>query len=156
MVVLHPMSETEFAGFLAYFIPDYAAEIAANYHLFQDAALAQAKREIATSLPDGVKTQGQSLKSIVHTDNGSEVQIGYLWYRANGEDQSAFIYDFYLLPAFRGKGLGSRAMQSLEALLAGEGIRQIKLRVAAENAHAKKVYEANGYQVTGYNMNKLL
>jgi ribosomal protein S18 acetylase RimI-like enzyme len=54
------------------------------------------------------------------------------------EDQSAFIYDFYLLPAFRSKGLGSRAMQSLEALLAGEGIRQIKLRVAAENAHAKK------------------
>jgi hypothetical protein len=104
MVVLHPMSETDFAGFLAYFIPDYAAEIAANYHLSQDAALAQAKREIAASLPDGVKTQGQSLKSIVHTDNGSEVQIGYLWYRANGEDQSAFIYDFYLLPAFRGKG----------------------------------------------------
>ena len=118
--------------------------------------MAQAKREITTSLPDGVQTQGQSLKSIVHTENGSEVQIGYLWYRANGEDQSAFIYDFYLLPAFRGKGLGSRAMQSLEALLAGEGIRQIKLRVAAENAHAKKVYEANGYQVTGYNMNKLL
>ncbi|MDU6685395.1 MAG: GNAT family N-acetyltransferase [Enterobacteriaceae bacterium] len=156
MIVLHPMSATDFAGFLAYFIPDYAEEIAANYHLSQEEAVAQAKREIAASLPDGEKTQGHSLKNIVHTDNGGEQQIGYLWYRANTEDQSAFIYDFYLLPAFRSQGLGSRAMQSLEALLTGQGIRQIKLRVAAENAHAKKVYEANGYQVTGYNMNKLL
>ena len=156
MVVLHPMSETDFAEFLAYFIPDYAAEIAANYHLSSDDALAQAKREAAASLPDGERTEGQSLKSIVRTENGTEQRIGYLWYRANAEDSSAFIYDFYLLPEFRSQGLGSLAMKSLESLLASEGIRQIKLRVAAENAHAKKVYEANGYQVTGYNMNKLL
>lgn len=156
MVVLHPMSETDFAGFLAYFIPDYAAEIAANYHLSPDDALAQAKREAAASLPEGEKTAGQSLKRIVHSENGAEQRIGYLWYRANAEDSSAFIYDFYLLPEFRGQGFGSLAMQSLESLLASEGIRQIKLRVAAENTHAKKVYEANGYQVTGYNMNKLL
>lgn len=156
MVVLHPMSETDFAGFLAYFIPDYAAEIATNYHLSPDDALAQAKREAAASLPDGEKTAGQSLKRIVRSENGTEQRIGYLWYRTNAEDSSAFIYDFYLLPEFRSQGLGSLAMQSLESLLASEGIRQIKLRVAAENAQAKKVYEANGYQVTGYNMNKLL
>jgi GNAT superfamily N-acetyltransferase len=155
MIVLHPMSETDFAGFLAYFIPDYAEEIAANYHLSQEEAVAQAKREIAASLPDGEKTQGQSLKSIVHTDNGGEQQIGYLWYRANTEDQSAFIYDFYLLPAFRSQGLGSRAMQSLEALLRRRyPANQITRR--CRKCTCQKVYEANGYQVTGYNMNKLL
>ena len=82
--------------------------------------------------------------------------VGSLWYRADFIDKSAFIYDFYLRPAFRGKGLGSQAMQSLESNLRAAGIRQIKLRVAAENEHARKVYEANGYQITGYNMNKLL
>lgn len=156
MVVLHPMSETDFAGFLAYFIPDYAAEIAANYHLTPEEALAQAKREAATSLPEGEKTAGQSLKSIVYIENGTEQRIGYLWYRVNTQEGSAFIYDFYLLPEFRRQGLGSRTMQSLESLLTGEGVRQIKLRVAAENTQAKHVYEANGYQITGYNMNKLL
>ncbi|PDO84335.1 GNAT family N-acetyltransferase [Kosakonia sacchari] len=150
------MSAAEFADFVAYFIPDYATEIAANYRLSQDEATEQARREIETSLPEAQKTPGHSLTTITLVDNGMTRIVGSLWYRADFIDKSAFIYDFYLRPAFRGKGLGSQAMQSLESNLRAAGIRQIKLRVAAENEHARKVYEANGYQITGYNMNKLL
>ncbi|AGN84518.1 hypothetical protein H650_04665 [Enterobacter sp. R4-368] len=150
------MSAAEFADFVAYFIPDYATEIAANYGLSQDEATEQARREIETSLPEAQKTPGHSLTTITLVDNGMTRIVGSLWYRADFIDKSAFIYDFYLRPAFRGKGLGSQSMQSLESNLRAAGIRQIKLRVAAENEHARKVYEANGYQITGYNMNKLL
>ncbi|QHM97199.1 GNAT family N-acetyltransferase [Kosakonia oryzae] len=150
------MSAAEFADFVAYFIPDYATEIAANYRLSQDEATEQARREIETSLPEAQKTPGHSLTTITLVDNGMTRIVGSLWYRADFIDKSAFIYDFYLRPAFRGKGLGSQAMQSLESNLRAAGIRQIKLRVATENEHARKVYEANGYQITGYNMNKLL
>ncbi|WP_436872924.1 GNAT family N-acetyltransferase [Kosakonia sacchari] len=156
MIRLRPMSAAEFADFIDYFIPDYATEIAANYRLSQDEATEQARREIEISLPEAQKTPGHSLTTITLVDNGMTRIVGSLWYRADFIDKSAFIYDFYLRPAFRGKGLGSQAMQSLESNLRAAGIRQIKLRVAAENEHARKVYEANGYQITGYNMNKLL
>lgn len=156
MVSLRPMSANEFVGFATYFIEDYARDIAANYRLSDDEALAQAKRELESSLPAAEKTPGQTLTAIIFAENGTEQHIGYLWYKANIIDKSAYIYDFYLFSKFRKQGLGSQAMHCLEADLAASGIKQIKLRVAAENAHAKKVYEANGYQVTGFNMNKLL
>lgn len=156
MVRLRPMSAAEYADFIAYFIPDYATEIAENYRLSREAATEQATREIETSLPAAQKTPGHSLTTITFVDKGITQIVGSLWYRVDFIDKSAFIYDFFLQPAFRGKSLASQAMQCLEAKLSAAGIRQIKLRVAAENAHARKVYEANGYQITGYNMNKLL
>ena len=45
MIVLRPMRATEYPAYLDYFIPDYAAEISANYALSPAAALAQAQRE---------------------------------------------------------------------------------------------------------------
>lgn len=156
MVSLKPMSDNEFADFLAYFIPDYAAEIAVNYRLTHHQALIQARSEIACSLPDGEKSAGHCLMSIFLQQNQENEHIGYLWYKPDHATKSAFIYDFYLSPAQRNKGLGSAAMQCLETALAQDGFTQIKLRVAAENDHARKVYESNGYQITGFNMNKLL
>lgn len=41
MIVLRPMRDTEYPAYLDYFIPDYAAEISANYALSPVAALAQ-------------------------------------------------------------------------------------------------------------------
>ena len=61
MIVLRPMRDTEYPAYLDYFIPDYAAEISANYAHSPAAALAQAQREIAADLPDGVNTRGQVL-----------------------------------------------------------------------------------------------
>lgn len=40
MIVLRPMRDTEYPAYLDYFIPDYAAEISANYALSPAAALA--------------------------------------------------------------------------------------------------------------------
>ncbi|WP_154058909.1 GNAT family N-acetyltransferase, partial [Pseudescherichia vulneris] len=82
--------------------------------------------------------------------------IGYLWYKPDPQLHSAFINDFYLFPAFRGQGLGSEAMKQLELRLMAEGCKQIKLRVAAGNPQARRVYENNGFNVTGINMNKVL
>ena len=53
MIRLRPMSEDEFPGYLEYFIPDYAEEIAANYRLSLNDAFLRAKQEIAEDLPEG-------------------------------------------------------------------------------------------------------
>ena len=149
MIKLRPMLTQEYAGYLAYFLPDYALEITANYDLSPRDALAQAKQEIATDLPDGVETKGQVLLSILDLDEGL---VGYLWYKPDLKAKSAFIYDFHILPPFQGKGLGKAALKALEALLLEQGITQIGLRVAADNARAQGLYRSAGFRTTGVNM----
>lgn len=150
------MQQSEYPAYLDYFIPDYAAEISANYGLSEGAALEQAKREVADDLPDGVSTVGQTLLCLVDASAGSETHVGYLWYKADTTKRSAFIFDFHILQAFQGKGLARKALEALEDELKAAGVQQIKLRVAGDNARARHVYEAFGFGVTGINMSKAI
>ena len=149
MIVLRPMRDTEYPAY-----PDYAAEISANYALSPAAALAQAQREIAADLPDGVNTRGQVLCCLFDDSDGAEKRVGYLWYKPDEELRSAFICDFYIYPAFQGQGLGRQAMAAFEHALKSQGIGQIKLRVAGDNQRARHLYNAAGFRVTGVNMSK--
>ncbi|CAI9403785.1 putative N-acetyltransferase YycN [Pleomorphomonas sp. T1.2MG-36] len=156
MIALRPMRDDEFPAYLDYFIPDYAAEIAANYRLSDAAALTQAKGEIEAGLPDGVATAGQVLLSIVDLSGPDETLVGYLWYKPDMALRSVFIADFHILAAHQGQGLGKRAMALLESDLRAGGFTQIKLRVAGDNDRARHVYEVSGFRVTGINMSKTL
>jgi len=151
MIALRPMKATEFAAYLAYFIPDYAAEIAANYGLSETEAFARASREIADDLPDGPQTPGEALLCIV---NEVDDHIGYLWYRPDPAERSAFISDFHILAAHQGRGYARQALNALESRLAESGIIEIRLRVAASNERAQHVYKASGFRTTGMNMSK--
>lgn len=150
------MRDSEYPAYLDYFIPDYAAEISSNYGLSEPTSLAQAKREIAADLPDGVNTLGQVLLCLIDQSDSSETLIGYLWYRPDATMRSAFISDFHILAAYQGKGLGKQALEVLENELKGKGFDQIKLRVAADNKRARHVYEVTGFRVTGVNMSKAI
>jgi ribosomal protein S18 acetylase RimI-like enzyme len=153
---LRPMRDSEYAAYLDYFIPDYAAEVAASYGLSADDALARVRREIAADLPEGVHTDGHQLLCLVDPAGAADEVIGYLWFKADAAKRSVFINDFEILPPHRGKGLGKQAMAVLADALQGQGFEQIKLRVAPDNARARHVYEATGFQVTGINMSKSL
>ena len=61
-----------------------------------------------------------------------------------------------MAPEHRGKGCGRAALGALEQMFAGPDCGEIKLRVAADNPGARRLYEAAGYQVTGINMRKVL
>lgn len=152
MISFRPVEQQEFAAFVDYFVTDYAMEIVANYRLSEGDALQQARREVESSFPEAENTPGQVLLCIMQ----AQQHIGYLWYKPDVEMKSAYINDFYLFPRFRGQGFGSEAMKRLEEKLEADGFTQLKLRVAAENQQARHVYEANGFAVTGINMNKLL
>lgn len=156
MVTFRTPSRHEFLAFFDYFVPDYAAEIVSNYRLSEVDAVEQARRELEGSFPDGANSAGQVLLCIILSESAEEQHIGYLWYKPDPQLHSAFINDFYLFPAFRGQGFGSEAMKQLELRLVEEGYKQIKLRVAAGNPQARRVYENNGFNVTGINMNKVL
>lgn len=150
MIALRPMHPAEFAGYLGYFVPDYAAELVQSHGLAPDAATSRSRQEIAADLPDGVATSGNDLLCIT----GGTETLGYLWLRPDPDDGSAFIMDFHILPAQQGKGLGRAAIAALEAHLAAQGITRLRLRVAPGNARALHLYEASGFRITGYNMEK--
>lgn len=156
MIRLRPIRQNEFTAFLDYFIEDYAAEITANYRLSQQNALAQATRDAEQSFPQAEETPDQIVLCITLLQNGTEQHIGYFWYKADTVLKSAYINDFCIFARFRSKGYGSAAMKALEEKLTNEGFIQLKLRVAEGNQHARQLYTANGFCVTGINMNKLL
>jgi ribosomal protein S18 acetylase RimI-like enzyme len=150
------MRESEYAAYLDYFIPDYAEEVASSYGISPEDALARVKREMAAELPEGVRTPGQHLLCLVDPAGEADAVIGYLWYKPDATQRSAFINDFEILPAHRGQGRGKQALGLLDDLLKREGFEQVKLRVAQDNARARHVYEATGFRVTGVNMSKSL
>lgn len=152
MITIRPMLAHEFPAFEAYFVPDYAAEIAANYGTSLVDALIQAKAELAIDLPQGAETPGESLLCIVLSDH----VIGYLFYRIPADTQAAFISDFHILPPHQGNGHGTAALSALEAQLKHQGITQLRLRVAAKNAAAHRLYTKLGFFPTGINMAKTL
>lgn len=152
MITLRPLKAHEFPAYAAYFVPDYAAEVAENYGLPPDVALAQAKQSLGKDLPQGVDTPGEDLLAILLADH----LIGYLFYSSDADTASAFIKDFYIQPVHQGHGHGTAAIAALEARLAAEGITQIRLRVGAKNEAAHRLYTKLGFYPTGTNMAKTL
>ena len=147
------MKPDEFSTYSDYFIVDYADEIAANFDHSLEKSRAIATAELAEDLPQGVATPGHHLLCIETTDNGT---IGYLWYRLLDEGNSAFILDFFLFENHRGQGNGKATLAVLEKQLAQQGVQELKLRVAFKNERARHLYEKVGFNITGYNMRKVL
>jgi len=96
------MTEDEYPAYLEYFVQDYANEIESNYRVSQPDSLARAKQELSALLPEGVNTAGQVLLCII----AQSAHVGYLWYKPDPVMRTAFIYDFHILTACQGMGLG--------------------------------------------------
>jgi len=152
MIRLRPMQASEFADYVAYFIPDYAAEISANYDQDMDSALARARQEVEADLPLGPDTPGQDLLCIV--EEGAAAPLGYLWCKPDADGPCVFISDFYILPAHRGQGHAKAALSALEEMYARTGHSEVRLRVAADNEIAQQLYRSTGFAPTGINMRK--
>ena len=152
MITLRPLHTDEFPAFAAYFVPDYAAEIVANFGIPLTDALIQAAQDLALDLPQGPDSPGEILMAITLSDH----LIGYLFYAIDLTSQSAFIKDFHILPPYQSQGHGTAAIAALIALLKPQGITQLRLRVAAKNAAAHRLYTKLGFFPTGINMAKTL
>lgn len=156
MISFRAMTEEEFPAYLDYFIPDYADEIVANYGLSQDDALLRANKEISDALNEGVNTHGQMLLCLIEASIHQDKHVGYLWYKPDTIMRTVFIYDFHIFNALQGQGLAKQALRDFEEYLREKGFKEIRLRVAGDNARARHVYETSGFGVTGINMSKAI
>lgn len=154
MIKLREMRHEEYPAYCDYFIDDYSREIAKNYGHSMERSVELAKKDLHRCFPNGLEGNEHSLLCIEAQLNGQPCLVGYLWHSINTEDNSTFIYDFYVSNLYRGAGYGKQALSLLEQQLKAHGIEQVKLRVAYHNERALKLYQAVGFSITGFNMSK--
>ncbi|CNH15114.1 acetyltransferase (GNAT) family protein [Yersinia frederiksenii] len=155
MVTLRAMCSEELADYRNLFIAEYAQDLSSNSGYSHEQAEEHATHSFDGYLPQGINSPNDHLYCIENkADSGQEQRVGYLWYGLAENDSAAFIKDFYVLPQYQRKGYGSSCLQELEKRLVEQGIFEIKLRVAADNPQAKRLYEQMAFVVTGFNMSK--
>lgn len=156
MIRLRNMTPEEFPDFVAYFVPEYASEISANYDLDIETALDQAKASVEDELGLGVDTPEQVLLCAIVDGDQSNSPVGYLWCTPNEKDRTVFVSDFYIFPRHRGRGYGLAALAALEELYAPSVFGEIRLRVATTNKVAERLYLKAGFRPTGTNLRKVI
>jgi len=156
MMYLRKMRPDEFPDYVAYFVPDYAMEISSNYDMNIETARARAEREVEEALGMGVETPDQILLCAVAEGGENDTPVGYFWCQPHESGQSIFISDFCILPPYRGRGYGKSALAALEEMYAEKGYSEIRLRVAADNKRAERLYLSAGYIPTGTNMRRAI
>lgn len=152
MVQLVPMEQEDFEPYLERDIQEYAEEHVRNGNWKTEEALERSRKEHERLLPDGLQSKDQYLFSIL--DNISGQKLGVLW--VNIANKQAFIYDFRIDEAQRGKGYGKQALMALDEKLKSMNVESVGLHVFGNNTTAQELYKKMGYQITGIQMKKVL
>jgi ribosomal protein S18 acetylase RimI-like enzyme len=149
MVKLEPIQQEDFERFLARGIRDYAEDHVRNGNWPAEGALERSRKEFEHHLPDGIHSQDQYLYSIINED---QTKVGVLWVKA----QDAFILDFVIDEAFRGKGYGKQALAAMDEKLKSMNVASVGLHVFGDNITAQGLYKKAGFQITDIQMRKTL
>jgi GNAT superfamily N-acetyltransferase len=155
MVSLPPMPPDAWNAWRVASIQGYAADMVRIGSWPADGAVERATALFASIAPDGLETPGHEFRSVV-TEAGEVV--GSIWFAAEGEvgRGAAFIWDIVIDARQRGHGYGRAGMEALEPLARSLGYDTIRLRVLGDNAVARHLYAAVGYDETDLTMTKRL
>lgn len=151
MIKLEPLQQEDFERFLERAIRDYAEDHVRNGNWSQEGAVDRSRKEFEQYLPDGIHSRDQYLYSITD-ENGNN--IGVLWVQV--KDRKAFIFDFIIDEAFRGKGYGKQALAAMDEKLVAMNAESVGLHVFGDNIVAQELYKKAGFQITGIHMTKKL
>jgi ribosomal protein S18 acetylase RimI-like enzyme len=151
MITLEPIQQEDFDRMIDAEIRGYAEEHVRNGNWPAEGALERSKKEFDALLPDGIHSKDQYLWSLLDEDSS---KIGVLWVQV--KDHKAFIYDFVIEEAFRGKGYGKQALIAMDEKLKAMNVESVGLHVFGDNITAQELYKKMGYQITGIHMKKEL
>lgn len=153
MPVLVPMTEDEFAGWVARAVAAYAADKVAAGQWSNEDALARAKRSLEELLPNGLSTPENRLYTIVDTQ---ATAVGVLWiaFQNRAGERVAYVYDLLIKPEHQRKGHASRAFRALEDEARSLGLSGIALHVFGHNPRAIALYTKLGFHPTNISMYK--
>ena len=151
MIELEPLQQEDFERFLERGIREYAEDHVRNGNWPAEGALERSRKEFEHYLPDGIHSQDQYLYSLID-ENGNK--IGVLWVQV--KDRKAFIFDFLIDEAFRGKGYGKQALAALDEKLKSMDAEAVELHVFGDNIVAQELYKKAGFHITDMRMKKTL
>jgi len=151
VVKLETMQQEEYDRFLERGIREYAEDHVRNGNWPAEGSLERSKKEFEDLLPEGVNSKDQHLWSILDEENN---RIGILWVQV--KDHKAFIFDFLLEEAFRGKGFGKQALSAMDQKLKHMAVESVALHVFGDNINAQELYKKMGFEITGMHMRKML
>ena len=152
MVILIPMEQAEFEAYLEEDIQRYAQEHVRVGNWKPSEALEKSTKEHEKLLPNGLESKNQYLFTLL--DEDTDAKVGILW--VNIEGDRAFVYDFIIDEALRGKGYGRQALMALEEKLRSMNVDSVGLHVFGDNIPAQELYKKMGFQITDINMLKVL
>jgi ribosomal protein S18 acetylase RimI-like enzyme len=154
MIKLVPMTQNEFDDFLEHDIRVYAEERMQAGFWSEAEALTRSRKEHKALLPDGLRSRYHHLYTIRESEQGPV--LGVLWLKTDFDTSRAtgFIFDLEIHEPHRRRGFARQAMQELENVARGMGLRQLGLHVFAHNRAARALYEQLGYQIASLNMIK--
>jgi ribosomal protein S18 acetylase RimI-like enzyme len=148
---LEPIQQEDFERFLEQEIRCYAEDHVRNGNWSPDGALERSRREFERHLPEGIHSRDQHLYSIIANPGR---KIGVLWVQV--KDRQAFIFDFVIDEAYRGKGYGKQALSAMEEKLQSMNAESVELHVFGDNFAAQELYKKAGFQITDIHMRKSL
>ena len=154
LIALRPMTPGEFQRYLKPAIRGYAEMHIRAGDVDPKQALKRAKADYAQLLPKGIASPGHHLYAITLAEGGKPIGIAWFELKQRHGKRKAFIFDFAIDKAQRGKGFGAQAMSAIEQQARVLGAVVVDLHVFGENLPARALYEKCGYRYTGMHMSK--
>jgi ribosomal protein S18 acetylase RimI-like enzyme len=116
------------------------------YHRFEGIELSpQIRRAAVTAL-----LADPSLGGVWLIRHGGRA-VGYIalcyGYSIEFAGRDAFVDEFYILPDYQRRGIGSQALDFIKVEARKAGIKALHLEVDEENAAARVLYERHGFDV---------
>ena len=142
MLHLEPLVPDDFKDYITRSIQQYAEDLVQSRGCSYSVAQAEGEDSLHQLLPHGIATAGHHILRII---SGAEsVPVGMIWYGI--DDSVAFIYDFEIYSAFRGRGYAKQALEILENMARELKLSRLELNVFAHNVGARTLYERAGFQ----------
>jgi GNAT superfamily N-acetyltransferase len=147
-VALRPLDEEEVRSVAAEIERRYAEDIEQNGHLNGDAARRKAAHDIPHVLADP--------KNDLYALDEDGRRVGHLWIgeRDVQERRVLWIWDVFVDPTGRGRGLGREAMQLAEEEARRRGLDRVELNVFGGNEVARRLYGSLDYEEIAVMMGK--
>jgi mycothiol synthase len=133
---------------------DYAQDLVHERGLWHGEAEDRAARKLAELLPDGARTPGMLLRTVV----ARGVPVGWVWAGLPAPPRVAlgWLHNIEIDEPYRRRGHGRAAIAAVEAELARRGVGTMGLNVHGANTGARRLYARLGYRLLAQQMAKHL